>query len=395
MYPSPYRIDIYDVNLAYQGSLTNPLSLTATPRHNEVSTLEFSLPTTDTKLPLLMAKGARVVLFRHGEWVMSGYVDVISGQGPTISGIVSISVTGDLAIAQKVLGWQVPENDIDNQDEEWWELTGPLETVAKTVFEINAVDRLGMAITIMPDLGRGPEITFKTKMEPLSELFFPLIDQNDWGVKIYQVESEMFFDVYECTEYTIPLTEASGVIQAWSFSSASPAATHIVMQGSTPPADPVLTPAEGEELPEPEEKLPLYHQGIATARAANWGIKEIFITGSDLPDTDDPGYDGAVSDALDEALADNNERSGISVSLSETEDFHYGPGGIQVGQLVTFQIGIAERTDILRECVLTFTYEDGDKAVPTIGEVSDDPDRTLSKFLRKLRRSINEIRLAR
>lgn len=395
MYPSPYRIDVYTVNRVYMATLTNPISLTCTVRHNAVSTLEFVLPTTHVALPDLMTKGARVVLYRHGEFVMSGAVNILSGKGPTFSGLVTVNVLGDLAIAQNVLGWQVPENDIDNQDEEWWELTGPLETVAKTVFQLNAVDRLGMDINVMPDLGRGPEITFKTKMEPLSELFWPLIDQNDWGVNIYQLESEMYFDVYECTEYPITLTEASGIIQDWSYSSAAPSATHIVMQGSTPPSDPVDTPAEGEPMPEPEEKLPLYHQKIATARANAWGIKEIFFSGSGLPGTDEDGYDEAVDDALDGAMFDHNETSGLAISLSETADFHFGPGGIQVGNLVTFAVGIAERTDVLRECTLSFTYQDGDKATPVIGEISDDPDKALTKFLRKMRRTINEIRLAR
>lgn len=386
MYPSPYRIDIYNVNRAYQGTLTNPISLTATPRHNEVSTLEFDLPTTHDKLPLLMEKGARVVLYRHGEFVLSGAVNIVSGRGPTFSGTVNISVLGDLSIAQTVLGWQVPGNSIDFQDEEWWEMTGPLETVAKTVFTLNAVTRLGMDINVMPDLGRGPEITFKTKMEPLSELFFPLIDEHNWGVKIYQLESEMYFDVYECTEYPVPLTEASGIIQAWTFSSAAPSASHLVMQGSTPPADPEI---------EGDDPLPLYHKKTSTARANEWGIKEVFFSGSGLPATDEEDYDGAVDDALNTAMYEHRETSGLSISLSETADFHYGPGGIQVGNLVTFAIGIAERTDVLRECTLSFTYEDGDRATPVIGEVSNDPDKTLGKFLRKLRRSINEIRLAR
>jgi hypothetical protein len=90
-----------------------------------------------------------------------------------------------------------------------------------------------------------------------------------------------------------------------------------------------------------------------------------------------------------EALAAGGEKTGIRMVLSETDAFRYGES-VNVGDKVTMRVGPnLTLTDTLREAELTWTFENGVTATPSVGEITDNPDRVFAKALRN---SVTRIR---
>jgi hypothetical protein len=94
-----------------------------------------------------------------------------------------------------------------------------------------------------------------------------------------------------------------------------------------------------------------------------------------------------------QALAAAGRTFGFKVTLSESAAFRYGgTHGVHVGDKITIHEGGQDYTDVLREATLTFDRDGGLQIAPSIGEHTDDPDRTLAQFLGSAVAAIRELR---
>lgn len=406
MEESPFKITVYDKNLARKAFISTPLSMRAIPRHNLKGMADFSVALDHPALEHLMTPGSRCVIDYAGEFALSGPVVPRSINGPSISGSASFIVEDDFMALHDTLGWQVPGSAITNQSAaERYVITGPAETVVKTLFQLNAINRLGENYIVAPDLGRGSVITVEIRMESLYEKLFPAVEDAGIGVSIRQINGEIVLDCYVPTTYPHTLSEESGIVQDWSWTNTMPKATHVVVGGRE------------------EAKLREFRAFSDSAAAALWGRRrETFVDSRDVgsklnewygdmksaqeatpPDTAEIAalnasypairaeYEALVAKRGSEALTEGAEKTGIRMVLSETESFRYGKS-VRVGDKVSMAVGPGlTLTDLLREAELKWDFADGVTATPSVGDITDNPDRVFAKALRNSATRIRKI----
>jgi len=361
----PFRISVFDKTFAPKGWVGDPLALTARPQHNGLGTVELTVASSHRRLPNLVAKGARLVVEYDGEHLLSGPVRLKSGQGPLIDGTVTVVVQDDWRVLANVLGWPVPSAALTAQNVAYDTRTAPAETVVKQVLSANAVTRLGLPITVAPDLGRGAAVSVSFRMHPLADRLLPAVDQAGIGITVRQQDAGLLVDVYEPADAVRLLSEASGVVQNWKWSAAGPTATRVVAGDQGEAASRSFT------------------QTIDAAREDDWGdVIEVF---QDARDTSDPAM---VTARRLERLADGAPKNGLTVTLAETGTFRYGRA-VRIGDQVALEVGPGVLVqDVLREAVLSWTRDDGLVVTPVVGDRSDDPDSVLARAVARIARGL-------
>jgi prefoldin subunit 5 len=473
---NPFAITVFDKSLVRQAIISTPLDLRCIPRFNAVGTCNFSMALDHPALGTLMSAGSRAVIDYFGEQTLSGMVMPRSINGPTISGSATFIVEDDFSILRQVLGWPVPTSVITNQTaKEKYVLTGPAETVLKTLVLANVATRLGNNVTCAPDLGRGDVITLEIRMEPLFDKLLPLVEDAGLGISVTQGATSLVVDVYEPTTYLPLLSEESGIVQDWSWTNTPPSATDVIVGGRGEKAarefrrftddtaaalwgrrTEVFIDASdvGQRLNdwysrfqsatealarstatynEENKELTRLDRTVRNAKNAKVAVDGIYPSGS--PERADAlsDYNSAVSSKNSQAtqvgtaLADKNadtttlnginaeyaairaeyealiaaraneklketgEKTGIRMVLSETDGFRYGDA-VNVGDKVSMLVGPSlSITDTLREAELTWTSQDGVKATPSVGNITDNPDRVFAKALRNSATRIRKI----
>lgn len=473
---NPFKITVYDKNLVRKAIISTPLDLRCIPRFNMVGTCNFSMALDHPALGELMSAGSRAIIHYFGEQTLSGMVMPRSINGPTISGSATFIVEDDFAILRQVLGWPVPTSVITNQTaKEKYVLTGPAETVLKTVVLANAATRLGNNFTVAPDLGRGATITLEVRMEPLFDKLLPLVEDAGLGISVKQGASSIVVDVYEPSTYGPLLSEESGIVQDWSWTNTPPSATDVIVGGRGEKAarefrrftdntaaalwgrrtEVFIDAADvGQRLNDwysrfdsatkalasstarwNEETKELNRLGrtVNNAKNAKVAVDGSYPSGSTERSDALSDYNSAVSEKnsqasvvasaladknadtttlnginaeysairaeyesliaarANEKLKDSGEKTGIRMVLSETDGFRYGEA-VKVGDKVSMKVGPQlSITDTLREAELTWTFQDGVTATPSVGEITDNPDRVFAKALRNSATRIRKI----
>ena len=355
----PYEILVY-AGWEFRGWVGRPLDLKPVIRHNVKSTATFMIESDHLRASDLMAPGARVMIYRHGAFEMSGPVRLAAGQFSAAS-TLTFTVEDDFRILHNWLAWPVPGAALTAQTVEYRAITGPAETVVKTVMAENAA-RLGFPLTVAPDLGRGAVGKYTFRFHPAYDRLFPAVDQAGIGVTVRQDGPGLLLDCYEPRDYPHTLSPEKGTIIGGTYSLAAPNVTRVVVGG------------QGEGAAR------TFRGFQDTAREADWN--DVIET---LQDARDSSSGDVYADRANEALAEGAPLTGLSLELSETEHFRYGGKGLNRGDRVTAVINGQAFTDVLREARLSWD-KDGDTATPVVGERSDDPDLRLAKRLRALQR---------
>lgn len=370
MAKNPFTLTIYDKHFVRQGWLGDPLRLDAVIRHNNVSTLKLTLASNSRKIPLLQEKGARLVCEYEDGHLVSGMVRATGGSS---AGRLEFDVIDDYRLVTRVQGWPSPGSALSAttptaQPAEYHTVSGPAENVAKALIRANAVTRLGLPVTVEPDLGRGRPITVSVRFHPLADRLFPAFDAAGVGLSVKQQGSGLYVSVYEPSVYDKLLSEASGVVQEWNWVNKAPEATRGVVGG------------QGEGTAR------LFQSFVDVSRETEWGdVVEVFR------DARDTSSGSVYTERANETLAEGSEKSGLSVRFSETANFRYGRAFTR-GDQVSLQVGYATVTDLLREVKFTWTPEKGLETTPQVGEINDSSDATLAKALRKTAAAIRTLR---
>jgi hypothetical protein len=368
---SPFRISVYDSAFVRQGWIGNAESVAAKVEWNGIGSVDITLGIKDSKLGLLMQRGNRVVVEYYDEFLLSGPVRVRSGKGPFIDGTITFTIADDFRLFSRITGWPAPASPIGAQPFASYDLTGPAETVLKDVLLANAVTRLGEPVTIEADLGRGAEITTSFRFHPLKDVLFPAVETAGLGVTVRQSGAGLLVECHEPVLYPRILTEASGVVQEWTWTSSEAEATDVVIG------------ADGDGVSR------VFAGYADETRAAALGERvEVFVDSAES--TTPPSRDARAA----QAFAETDVKSGISVRLAETNTFRYGgEHGLHVGDRVQIEVGPGiVITDTLRSVTLDWTRDAGMAVVPAIGEITNNPDQLLAAAIAKLAVGVRDLR---
>lgn len=366
---NPFTIRVYDKNYNFKGFIGNPRTVVATPRFNAAGTLRIDLPGVHGQLANMSAPGARVVCHYNGELLISGPVTSIVGTGPLATSIIAFYVDDDFRILENTLAWPNPAAALTAQPE-YYDAIGTPETIFKACVKANCVTRLGLPVTVVNSAGRGsPSLNLRLRFDTIADKFFPAMDQVGVGVKVYQSGAGLVVDCYSPKTFPFVLSEKSGIVQNWSWTSSAPTMTRGVGGG------------QGDGAAR------LFRSMVYPTSENETGYPiEVFV--------DARGRDsaGGVDYDLLEALQAGKSKSGFSLTLAETTTFRYGGSGVHVGDIVTVDIGTALRTDILQEVTISFTSDEGLSITPTVGAIQDSPDRQVADYLKALRKGVSQLR---
>lgn len=363
---SPFEIAVYDKAFARKGWIGDPIEVRASPRHNLLPTAEVTWRADHPRTANMLTPGARCVIRYDGEHLIGGRVADISGQGPSSAATFTATIEDDWRLVTRMLGWPVPAAALNAQDPPYQIIVNqPAETIAKTVIGGNAT-RLGLPVTIAPDLGRGPDKGTAHRFHPLTDRLVPMLDFSGLGLTVRQQGAGLVVDVYQTATYPRTLTEASGVVQSWAWTRTAPSVTRVVAGN------------QGEQAARVFSSL------VDSPLEALWGDKiERFL---DARDTDDiTETNQRMAELLDEGAA----TSGLSVELSETATFRYG-AGVRVGDRITIDVGHTQVTDVLREATISWTAGDGLVVTPTVGEI-DTSQRRTAKAIAALAKTVRNL----
>lgn len=363
---SPFRIEIWSKTFQSMCLIGDPQRVDITPRHNQKPTGTFVIPVDHPKLDKLIVEGARATIDYHGQQLVSGPIDRLTGTG-TAEGTVTVELEDDWSFFADTLGWPVPTAAIGSQSSSEYDTKiGPAETVVK-YFAQRAITRLGLPITVAPDQGRGADIIVRVRMQSLADMLFPTLDQAGIGVTIRQNGAAgLVLDCYETAWYPIVLKPHTGVVRDWEWSRARPKVTRAVAGGT----------GEGTAR--------VFREVIDTAAEDLWHAKrEVFVDASSADTT------AEVDAQAQTAITDGAASAGLKLTLAETESFRYGEQ-LRVGDLVTTQLvpGTAPITNVLREAPISWTSDEGLLVVPSVGDRQDDPNKTFVQAISSLARAI-------
>lgn len=349
---NPFVISVFDNAYAPQDWVGAPLELDATVKKNAAAELVFKVDADDEQLVPLLADGARVVVeYRHDPtdpdspmFLVSGMVQEVKGASG-LDGTREFQILDDFAYVMSIKGWPNPTGDINHQgdDSAYYTVTGPAETVVKTLVSVNAT-RMGIPVTCATDLGRGDTITVSVRNHPLGDRLFPAVDQAGIVVTCRQVGTGIVVDCYEPAVLTDELTEASGVVQSGTFDLTAPTMTRVVVGGA----------GEGTAR--------TFVQRINTAAEAAFGVViEGFV------DARDATLTATLEDRGDAALAAAAPGATVTASLSETDDFRFGVT-VNLGDLVPIALNNAPTvTDEVTACAFAYTADQGLVVTPQVG----------------------------
>ena len=368
---APVTIRLYDKAFAWVGVLSDPQAFTLTLRHNAQPTGQVVVPSDHRLIPLLATEGCRYTVDLHGEQVSSGTVESLSGDGAP-DGQLTVQLRDDWSLLTDVLAWQDPTATLSASASatiaaNYYTLSGPAETVLKTVVQANAVTRLGLPVTVAPDLGRGPTIRAQWRMHPIWDRLSGPWATTGLGISVRQSGAGLVVDVYEPRVYPVPITRKSGIVTDWTWQWDAPSVTRTVAGGQG------------------EKSARVFVQAVDDMAEATWGVKrEAFA------DANDVDNDTALIARAVQARREGRRLTGLSLTLSDA--LPYGTN-LRVGDTVTETLAGPAMTHTLTECVLNWSVDDGFTAVPSVGdlETHGGVSRSIARAISRLGSSIRSM----
>jgi hypothetical protein len=371
-----FRVEVYDRNFDFKGFIGNPLFVTVIPKRMMPGMTTVSVPADHRLVPTLLEEGARMWIkdWDTGDHLMSGWVDNVRIQGPSKRATVEFDVVDDFVIFQYILGWVVPDNDIDEQNTAGtnWTLNDDAETVLLTALQENGVERLGLPIDVPESQGRGAQVKGRLRFQSLYDRLIPVEDGAgiieagiEVGVQQNPDAPGLKVNVWEPREITKVITEESGILDSYRLTRRRATISRAVAGG------------QGEGI------LRLLREKADTDLEALLGWK--FEAFRDARDSDDPTV---MYERIDETLKEGAAVSGMSLELSETANFIARPGKLWIGDKVSIRVRGVTFTERLQEVTISSTAGGGKVTRSRIGDYNDDPDTRIAKLVRSIGRRL-------
>lgn len=329
---TPFELLLFGKDFSFKAVLGDITYLVFHIRHNQLSTGELKVSTTNASFGHLTASGARYRLYYKDEFISSGTIDMSAAAGPLGDAATTFQLRDDLAILYDSVGWQVPGSGITNQGAaEYDKRTGNAETILKGFVAANCRDRQGRPVIVATNQNRGAVITggIRSRMDSLAEILLGPVEKAGLGVRFRNTSgTNIVCDVYEITPASpLELSEASGAVLEFSWTAQNPSVTRAVVGGSE------------------EKKKRYFEQYIDTALEATYGtIAEIYVDAADLGDdlrdavTNVDNKLQAMNTAADDAQKAEQERNAADnhrLALAASRDVAQAVGGSTYTNAVT------------------------------------------------------------
>lgn len=379
---SPFNVEVYDRTFKFLGLANGYEALRVVVAHNAKSTAEVTYALDHPRLVDLMEHGTRVVVRYHGAYLLGGPITTRSGEGPLLASSVTFGVEGDFGLLDGILGWPNPLGNIYQQGEDPGNdyegthdtFVGPAESAVKHFVGANAA-RLGYSwLTIAPDQGRGSVVDIKMRMNPLTDKLLPAVDDAGIGISIVQQGAGLVLDCYVPTTRAVKLSETSGPVVGWSWSEKAPTVTRVIIGG------------QGEAEDRDFQLL------VAAQTEAEWKmVRESFRDARDVELGNYPLLLKRGQESLDEGAA----KSGLNLTLAETEFFRYGVAAVVGDRLSATVAAGLTINDVLRSCSLSHTAGDGVLVEPQVGGGKETNDTLLARAISAVARSVRDLKSGR
>lgn len=440
---NPFRIAVYDGQFRHLCDVTNPLSANFTPRFNAQGSGTIYLSPTDDALAALLQPDARVVVdyLRHGsEHLMSGKVR--EPRGPFLprrqkGAQVAVQIQSDWRRLVNTYAWVAPGHPLSpttitasTSPDYTAQATYPgggsdvgadgtitgqsgyylwpdgsaaagfvnittYEQAIKWIIDTNFGRLPHTPYSIATDLGRGGAFTEKpgVRFDRLSEVVQELAAlSSGLGVSVRQLQGaeEYTVDVWEPQEWAKELTVESGVISDGGWARQYPNGTRPIVGGPGELAARAFYEGAIDTALEDLYADPIEMFVDATGASLEWPdeldealqVAKYYLLRDDVATIDKTAFTAYLTSAATKARNEAAPTSGVSISLSETESFHYGgTDGIHLGDQVTVtSTEDLTFTDRITECTLSLG-NDGLSVTPVVGEKKDDPDRQIARAI--------------
>jgi hypothetical protein len=100
-------------------------------------------------------------------------------------------------------------------------------------------------------------------------------------------------------------------------------------------------------------------------------------------------YQAGMDDTGTKALTEAGPTNGVSITLAGSGIFQYGPGGFHVGDKVPIRItDTITVTEVIRECTLKWVSPTHASVDPSVGELTNRPERKTANLFKALARGL-------
>lgn len=266
---NPIELQLWDRNFSYVGTVGNIQKLDFTLRFNDVSQGEVQVIATNPYAGDLALPGMRYKLFYKGELQSTGRVTVRKAEGLSREATLTCTLTDDFVILQEVVAWPYPTGTKTQQhNAEHDKYSGKAEGAVRHYLRRNAVDRLGMPLTVGTANVLGGNIKLNARAVTLFDLYEPIFARRDMGVRlVHRSGTSITVECYSPTLYPLALREDSNHIQAFTYEHKDPAGTRAFIGGSN------------------EKRDRIFETSVNSALEGDYGtIREIFVDARDLGD---------------------------------------------------------------------------------------------------------------
>ena len=432
---NPIELQLWDRNFNYRGTVGNIQKLDFTLRFNDVSQGEVQVIATNPYAGEMALPGTRYKLFYKGELQSTGRVTVRKAEGLSKEATLTCTLTDDFVILQEVVAWPYPTGSKTQQhNAEHDKYSGKAEGAVRHYLRRNAVDRLGMPLTVGTASVLGDNVKLNARAVTLFDLYEPIFAKRNLGVRlVHRGGSTITVECYSPALYPLALREDSNHIQSFTYEHKDPLGTRAFIGGSN------------------EKRDRIFETVVNSGLESDYGtIREIFVDARDLGDDyrqaqndrdskkearDDrrmeraealaeygksssqytnannayntavTAYNNAVTEVATqlaahrvelqergtEKLGEVSPAYGFSVVLGEALNFSYGPDGVKLGDRVTINAGTVQLTDVLSEVQLVWSAEGGMSVTPKTGEIADTYEKTIAQAIGKAFKNIRRI----
>ena len=424
---SPFVVQIFDKAFSWIGVVGAPKRLDFTLRFTAVGLGEIDVASDDPMLDFMLAKGSRVRVTYKDAHLMSGPLRNPIGD-LAISGLITFAIEDDYRLMPNTLGWVMPTETVrsggllaplslTDHAQAWTDAAGEpglalgaghyrfdesittAEAAVKDLISKNMVTRLGRPVTVVADSGRGGDARSagmlpSIRMARLDEAVADLLAWSGLGLRFGHdgVSPTITADVWEPVTWPLELSMVSGTVTSGSWSLTDPNATRIVVGGPGEDVARAFWSFTGDGTLEDEYGDIIEVFRDATGATLTWPdaladayqVAKYYLLRSDISQALKNEFIGYLNAAGLKGLMEGAPVTGLELVLSETEQFRFGPGGYDLGDLISVVTHGITFTDRITEVHLSLTSTDGVQVTPRIGNRTDDPDETLARAVAQL-----------
>ena len=432
---SPFVVQIFNKTFQLIGILGAPVRIEITPRFNAVGTGEIEVSASDPMLDFMLAKGARCRITYKGGHEMSGPLLHPSGK-VTAFGTVIFQVEDDYRFMPNTLGWVMPNESIrssgllaptslSDHAQAWTDtamepglaygygyyvfpqsIDGGMnafvpsaEAVVKALITANMVSRMGRPVTVGANLDRGGNAATagmlpSVRMTPLDEAVTALLKWSGLGLSFQHdgINPTITAEVWEPNTWPLDLTVDSGVVLDGDWSQQDPTATRVVVGGPGEDVSRAFWDVRDTTGLEAEYGDIIEVFRDATGASLNWPdaladayrVAKYYLLRSEVSTTDKNQFTGYLNAAGTKGLVEGAPTSGLSLTLSETEQFQYAPGGFRLGDQISVTSNGLTFTDQILAVTLSINATDGVTVTPQVGNRTDDTDELFARAISQL-----------